>query len=191
MNHLCKDKDSILLFDKLLNFNLNINQPDQSLFSLTKLDEVNEKLNQSKTEILETYSKLTKYILHRALNEERKDLYFSVYLSACCKILLDSVYKLYSLPTANPAELSEQEHLKDLIGVSLKLLSFLCESPEYYSIFSSVMEKFIINVLLPNLVTLENEKDNMEENPDDFVKYTQDICHNQVNFYIKKRKAIL
>jgi hypothetical protein len=97
-------------------------------------------------------------------------------------IIIESLYQFCKDVTVTEDNLDTKAELSSLVVVFLRHLSLLCMYKEFFETFSKVKSHLIIHVLFPFLITTKRERENMIEDPSEFVSYANDICYRQVNF---------
>lgn len=64
----------------------------------------------------------------------------------------------------------------------LRYLALLCNIPQFFEMFSKAKIQIILHILMPLLITTENEKEDIIENPTEYVNYISDLTHQQVSY---------
>lgn len=83
----------------------------------------------------------------------------------------------------------KKDFSRQLICKSLKLLS--CSASEFcfFEIFANEKETIISSVIMPALLTPQSQIDDIEDNPTEFVNYTNQLLLS--NSYVSPREAFL
>ena len=163
--------------------NITINNKN-ILFNCTEFSKINGKISVIKKKILFSLKIILKYFIKNKDNFEHKSK-FIIHYKSIIRTTLESLNTFYTESNLEHEMLIEESDLKSLIFFSLKFLNLACCEFDFFELFSKFKKPLIVNVLVYNMILSENEKNNFEDNPDDFVNYTKDIIDYKKSKTIK------
>lgn len=89
-------------------------------------------------------------------------------------------------------QLMQNGHINSIVKTSIDVLCLLsCQSDFQISIFVPNGYKMFMQIVIPYLRISEKEKDDIENDPREFVNYSVDICQKQTSKTYKTQAAML
>ena len=177
-------KENPQLFDTLCKmFDLTISSKFNTIFGVTEHERLNDAFNLLKDNLINTIKNISKYIKLSKETKSNFNLQCSHITSAIKTItlkLVESIYNLYKNTGITLAKIEEIDNLNEVLISSFKYLSKASENPDCFEIFNQVSRKFLVDVLLVNLIIIPREKDLFVENEKEFCEYFHDLCYEQV-----------
>lgn len=175
----------ILLLAKIGNLN---NSANNLLFEVTPFPDFNKRLSviQSKTiQSLLIYCKAFSSIPSDEDTSSKQLNIVENQLRSINKIILESMHSYFSSPSPNAQELPRQQTLERLLQLSFKYLSVACSDFRFFEPFSQAKLLIFRDIILPNIVASEGERQNFVDNPDEFVNYSFDFIGDKKSGTLK------
>lgn len=70
-------------------------------------------------------------------------------------------------------------HVNGIVGESMDIIAFLTNEKDFQYFFTQNSFKLFIQVIVPLLKLSEKEREDIDENPKEFVNYSIDVCQKQ------------
>jgi hypothetical protein len=174
-------------------FELSIGNSVKTIFGITKHEPLDEAFNLAKENLITIFRLCSKYIQS---SKENKGNYAQLQCSHVNKaiqnatqLLVESIYNLYKSTDITLDRIEEIENLNSVLITSFKYLAKASENPDCFEIFNTISRKFLVDVMLINLILTPKERDLFTENEKEFCDYFHDLCYEQVVFgYQRSRK---
>ena len=163
---------------KVGNLTLNIKNV---LFNSTGLENLNEMLNKIKSKTLYTFKQLFTIYRKSGATENRQ---LEVQYKLIGNTITESLITFYKKSQMTHEMIRDDNDLRPFIKICCKYLLSSISHPAHFDIYTTNKKFLIKDVILPNTVASSSEKDNLEDNPSEFV-------HDQADFLVYKRGKTL
>lgn len=171
-----------LLFVKIGNLNKNI---DNRLFHPTQFEQLNVKLNSIQAKSMHGI-----FILYKMQKTHRKPAAHigESQFTAVLKMLIASSIIHYQNKTNFRNEDESLKHLNGLLTIAFNFFSLTSWDLNFYELYVTKMKEIVVHIILPNIVSTEDEKEAVEDNPVEFVRYSNDLVTHRES---KTKKVFL
>ncbi|OMJ84772.1 hypothetical protein SteCoe_14025 [Stentor coeruleus] len=168
-----------IIFKDLIELDLpDLNLSEKSLIHIG-IDPIHCHYNASKEYVFKTINLLLVSLKDCKKNEENHwDL--SPLVNMLSNYLTPVVSSLYQVINQKDyEEILQLEFVSSLCNEFLIFISELVSDSRYFNFFTTNYREIFICICLPMIKTNANELDNFENNPDEFVAFSNDLCEKQ------------
>lgn len=144
-------------------------------------------INKIKTDNIICLSRILSFTYTKVSGAQRKNVPYIPRMVQFAQPLVQTLVLLAKRPDVE--NLCDDESTADLITEMLGLLAIFSAEKEFYDTIQSMYKPILISVCLNLMRTMKPEKEQMEDNPQDFVNLALDTCDKQQSETIKTNAA--
>lgn len=170
---------------KIGNLAINVNN---ILYNPTEFPGLNKKLSSIKKKVIFVVSALFDAYLKRKDSENQA---LETFYRSIAKTIIESLYSFFATGTLTIDDIEEDSKLNEYLKLSLKYLNLSVTYIEHLELFMQTKKFLIKDVIFHSLRAGTNELESAEDNPSEFINYTNDLLRSQRSKTFKVQMAKL
>lgn len=174
-----------IVFLRIGNLAVNVNN---FLYNPTEYEGLNKKLSGIKKKVIFVYQILFDSYLKK---KDAENSTIETFYKSIAKTIIESLYSFFTKTELKVDRIEDDTKLNEYLKLSLKYLNISVTYIEHLELYMQTKKFLLKDIIFHCLKAGETEIDNADDNPNDFINYTNDVLRSQRSKTLKVQMAKL